>query len=217
MPNWCNNNLIIKGDQELRNKFAEQVTLSEEEADKRGQRCDILGKLYPTPQELVDTVSGWTADESVQAEREKQYEANKAKYGSKDWYDWNCDHWGSKWGDCETYMVENNDSELHFSFASAWSPPLQGIAQLARMFPELRFMVSYDESGMGYFGVAVFSPDGEIDDNYREYTDLDGYDSLDLDSDNDDYWEEWEKLQEMVCEEQDAMVCQSKFYDLGNA
>ena len=54
MPNWCNNNLNISGDYESLKKFADTVRTTDENGNAR---YDILGTLYPIPQELKETVA----------------------------------------------------------------------------------------------------------------------------------------------------------------
>ena len=51
--------------------------------------------------------------------------------GFKDWYDWQCHNWGTKWGPCEgTIKVSKytfRDGTKHYTvvchFESAWGPP----------------------------------------------------------------------------------------------
>ena len=80
MPNWTTNVLTIEGDNDNIQDFIKRVQTEEQEMPH------IFENLLPCPQELKDTVSGWTPDEDVQSEREKQYKANEQKYGYKDWY-----------------------------------------------------------------------------------------------------------------------------------
>jgi len=47
----------------------------------------------------------------------KQLEQN---HGATNWYDWNCNNYGSKWGDCYTRIVEEEDDKLVYSFETAW-------------------------------------------------------------------------------------------------
>lgn len=195
MPNYCSNTITIRGDKDTLDEFVKRVTVAPDKREADGQEYEILKSLYPTPQELV-MVSGWSADETVQTEREKQYDANHAKYGSRDWYDWNCKHWGTKWGDCDTVLLQHTDKIVQFSTLTAWSPPLEGISTISKMFPTLEFCVVYDESNMGFFGVTAFDADGVIIDECRQYEQLDGYAELDFEAD--DYDDTYEKLCELV-------------------
>lgn len=98
----------------------------------------ILESLYPTPKDV-------------------------------DVYEWNCEHWGSKWADCNTFMVSSElDNEVIFVFDSAWSPPLEGIAFIASMFPTLEFFLSYDEPNIGFYGNTTFYSDGFFLDDCQE-------------------------------------------------
>jgi len=186
MPNWCSNTLYIRGDADKVADFVQRVKLSPEMKEKRGQDYDILGSLYPTPEELTNTVSGFLGDEDKQKALEAQQQENIKKYGHKDWYDWNNAKWGTKWGDCDTFLHEGSDS-VEFSFQSAWSPPIEGIAHISAMFPELRFVLSYYEDGMGYYGVTSFDGTGDYLDNCDEYDNIDGRREIDWDGET---WED---------------------------
>ncbi len=209
MPNWCDNRLYIVGDTETIKTFIEKVTVPEDEREKRGQEYDILGNLYPTPLDLVNTVSGFFGkdDTEKQAELEAKQANNRAKYGATDWYDWNCRNWGTKWGDSDTFMAYDEptispDGQAHieFAFQTAWSPALEGIAHIAKMFPSLKFACSYLEEGMGFYGFCTFV-DGEAIDNCEQVEDIDGYSKIDFDDE-----ESWEKVSDLIMEARDALL-----------
>lgn len=204
MPNWCSNNLYIKGDKDKVTEFVQRTLLSEEETQKRGQSHDILGKLYPTPQELVDTKSGFFGDPEKQAEQEKAEQANLAKYGYKDWYDWNCAKWGTKWGDCDTFLADLTDESVSFEFQSAWGPPIEGIAHISSLFPELTFVLTYEEQGMDFYGLATFDGTGDYLDNCEEISSIDGM--VDVDWDADDYTDQLEHNHEKLLEAKEKLL-----------
>lgn len=185
MPNWCSNQLIIRGEVTELNEFITKV----KKQNPENGHYDILGSLLPTPQELVDTVSGFLGrnedgtPSDAQLELEKKQTENIAKYGYKDWYDWNCAVWGTKWGDSDTDASFTNDKEVTFTFQSAWSPPINGLSRIAKMFPNLRFFLMYEELGMGFFGTTEFMPDGDFLD------DCHSSEELDIPDDNED--EDW--------------------------
>jgi len=186
MPNWCSNNLYIKGDPTDVANFIQRVRLSKEEQEKRGQEYDILGQLYPTPKELMDTKSGFFGKDETekQAELETKQAENIAKYGQKDWYDWQYAKWGTKWGDCDTYLsgVEGY-SQVEFGFTSAWSPPIEGIAHITTLFPTLEFALAYTEEGMDFYGLTTFD-NGDVCDVCEHISELDGMKAIDWDSDD---------------------------------
>ena len=167
MPNWCNNNLKITGDEKLIAEFAKIVIVQDEGSS---ESLKIVNH-YPCPKELAETVSGWAGDEEVQAKREEQYELNRQKYGFKDWYDWSIANWGTKWSDCETQLVYQVPTELVYAFDTAWGPPIELIEKLSAKYPTLTFRIVYEELGMGFMGLQEMR-DGELLNSY----------SLDVDS-----------------------------------
>lgn len=206
MPNWCNNNLNIAGDYESLKKFADTVRTIDENGNAR---YDILGTLYPIPQELKETKSSHYSAEpnknwkvlldngeitqewhdelvSKNAIGYAQGQANITKYGASDWYDWCCSHWGTKWGDCDTSLNGHSDNHLEFYFDTAWSAPIDGFAHISTMFPTLTFTMTYEEGGMGFFG-AVKIVNGQVAQSSGEHQNIDGYDELDFSDDNFDY------------------------------
>jgi hypothetical protein len=203
MPNWCSNKLYITGDRVAIADFIKRVTNTPEQQESRKQTYDILNNLYPCPEELTNTMSGsYGNDTEKQAELEVKQATNLAKYGARDWYDWCNNNWGTKWGDSDTYLNgAEGDKQIEFGFESAWSPPIQGISHIATMFPTLKFALSYEELGMGFFGLATFEADGDYLDDCHEVEDLDGYSKIDFD-DEDSYIE----VVELVVTEQEKLL-----------
>jgi hypothetical protein len=89
----------------------------------------ILNTLLPTPTEL---------------------------YEGDDWYDWNVSNWGTKWQDSDTTLVIRDTNYVFFRFDTAWAPPLVGFESISVMFPELTFVLTYQEMGMGFVGCAGY-------------------------------------------------------------
>ena len=124
MPNWCENKLVVRGEEKDMAKFLEvineKVTLSD-----TNRLQDILNAFYPIPEE------------------EKE-----------DWYRWNTKHWGTKWDvECwEAATIEDDYVEL--SFDSAWAPPIAWLEKVAKKYPKLKFSLKYDEPGMCVMGCA---------------------------------------------------------------
>lgn len=167
MPNDCNNTLVIKGDAKEIKRFVEAVTVPAGEGDTHAfKRYAILQRLYPCPQELSETKSGWFANNEdgtkcdEQIALEAQQEQNISKYGHKDWYDWCTSCWGTKWGDYETDLdYEEGSNYVTAYFQSAWSPPTEAFVVIAQMFPTLTFILSYQETGCGFVGAVGYLND----------------------------------------------------------
>lgn len=100
------------------------------------------------------------------------------KYGTYDWYEWCCRHWGTKWNSYSFYCGHDLDApeEIEFTFDTAWGFPDPIFEKLAGDFPTLRFECScYDEcgnfAGEGFFnGVPGFA--------YCDDDDKAGYDRV---------------------------------------
>lgn len=181
MPNWCYQNLHIRGDYNERTRLIESV---------RTDKGHELTQLHPCPQELRDTISGWTNDPKVQAEREEQYAKNKAKYGYSSWYEWGNNEWDTKWGDCATELDEHDEGTTLFRFESAWSPAVALIRNISAQFPTLTFGLTYTEESNAFAGWTVFRNGVDVDSYDAEippYPDTDSMTAVEL-SQADDEW-----------------------------
>jgi hypothetical protein len=62
-----------------------------------------------------------------------------AEQGIPNWYDWQCEHWGTKWNAYEASIEDESWDRLLICFDTAWSPPEPVIAalrgKLEEMFP----------------------------------------------------------------------------------
>ena len=149
MPNHCTNHLTVSGDAKEIKRFHEAITAGERQ---EYEQFRILDNLFPTPQELNNTVKGFSANGGQNPENEQKRKANIEKFGTADWYDWNCENYGSKWSDFEGIFGEITDTEINATFVSAWSPIGEGIRNVSKQFPTLNFILTYDEGGMAFCG-----------------------------------------------------------------
>lgn len=149
MPNWCNNGITLR--------HADPQMIDRVIAGKDG----LLMEFIPTPQELIDTVSGWMGEDK-QAAHEAQQRANFEKYGAKDWYDWNINNWGTKWDFSLENVERHEDGSVTASFDSAWSPPTTAYGRLVELGFEIEAF--YNEPGMCFCGKYTGSGNEESDD-----------------------------------------------------
>ncbi len=126
MPNWVYTTLFIEGkDSELK-EFADFIRNdnyynAEDDPAKRVHLFDF-GKLIPRPA----------------GEREN-------------WYNWNCNNWGTKWNACNVYIDNNEEGVLRYEFETAWGRLSDELwAKMKEKFPSLKFDLSADEEG-GFF------------------------------------------------------------------
>ena len=182
MPNWVATTLSVTGSKEEVQRFVDGVKDSK-----------ILQSYVTCAEELYATVAGFVGDDKAEEHR-KQQESNIAKYGYKDWWDWQYDNWGTKWGDCDTHLekpveMSNGSWEVQGHFSTPWGPADAGFLKVSSMFPTLLFTFDYDEeagffAGMHAFqdGAIVFESmyepceyEGEVD--YDDYESIDKYEA----------------------------------------
>jgi hypothetical protein len=183
MPNLCSNYLQVTGDDKEVMRFHDAITKGEM---KDYEQFRILDNLLPTPKELQDTPKGSFGESDKQKTMEQQNEANIAKFGYKDWYDWNCANYGSKWSDYEGVINTYEAGLLDVVFMSAWSPIIQGIVHVSREFPKLNFILTYEEGGMGFMGGSAIKAGVLLNNIEGEYPSMSG--------DDDDYDAQYEKV-----------------------
>ncbi len=54
-----------------------------------------------------------------------ELESLRAKYGATNWYDWQRENWGTKWGtyDLKVHEMGGDGSPILIEFQTAWGPP----------------------------------------------------------------------------------------------
>jgi len=82
---------------------------------------------------------------------------------SPNWYDWACEHWGTKWDICSSHDTDEiysaDDGETYvFKFDTAWSPPIPVYDEMIKQ--GFNLVAKYVEYGMGYHG--EYSIDGDF-------------------------------------------------------
>lgn len=101
---------------------------------------------------------------------------NLKKYGCADWYDWQIEHWGTKWDvSCEEADLRRGNPGIRnwrvsYEFDSAWSPPIPAIEHISATYTRLTFTLLYAEAGNAYEGRAVFENGLQIEDLEQEYS-----------------------------------------------
>jgi len=151
MPNWCTNTITITGDKKR------IATLS--------RVIDTLIKKTSPPEDtkevpgLFQTLIG------------RNPQVTKEKYEDGGWYSANTDWYGCKW-DIDVYegMFDITDDTISFSCDTAWSPPVNFLENLCRMY-DTSATITYFEPGCDFAGKMEFNPTGtslQEDYNYTE-------------------------------------------------
>ena len=99
------------------------------------------------------------------------YINNIIKYGHDTWYEWSCEHWGTKWNAYDIYFDANNNV---ITFDTAWSCPLSVLNKLAEIC--YRYKVSFtgkwadEDCGCN---VGIFESDCDRDEYWFAYEYID--------------------------------------------
>ena len=82
---------------------------------------------------------------------------NIKKYGVKDWYDWSCQNWGTKWDASDSYIADEDTEDLmiQIQFNTAWSPPMEWLQKATEKYPFLQFTMNVEEESEAFCGKPV--------------------------------------------------------------
>jgi hypothetical protein len=135
MPNWCNNQLSVRGPVVDVQRFKEKAVghspwLTPKEIRNEEPSPLNFHSLVPVPEEMI-----------------------KAGYNEVA-YNWEKAHWGCKWGDCNAQILHEGQGHVTYEFDTAWVPPTEFIEQASKDWPALRLQLDYDEPGNGLHGTA---------------------------------------------------------------
>ena len=135
MPNWCDNNITIRGKAQDINAIYQQCLKDD---------VDLCEAVKPIPAALRDTTSPAPKDGS-----------QPVVDGVNNWYDWCVNNWGTKWDLCDAeYEYEDageGEATLQINCQTAWGPPCVIYDTLV----DKGFYVyaTYHEGGMGFAGI----------------------------------------------------------------
>ena len=136
MPDWTSNILNISGKPEAVDKFV----------DHMGDVMDFE-KVIPSPENMFRDMLSPKDEERCAAQ------------GIPTWWDWNIEHWGTKWNaQCDEGSVELekfdriNIKQATYRFKTAWDTPRPVIAALWEQWPDLDFDGGYVHEGYGGCG-----------------------------------------------------------------
>ena len=138
MPNWCSNNLHMEGDAEEIKRFEDTHNSIPRDWKPSSHPLAHLEEGEREAVTLDFSASVWDEDNS------------NHEYSSHG-YNWQSKHWGTKWNACEA----DHHGDGLYSFETAWAPPEAWLVSMSAKFPELKFVLSYSEEGMGFMGITV--------------------------------------------------------------
>lgn len=95
----------------------------------------------------------------------ERYVKNMEEFGSYDWYDWSCKHWGVKWNASSFYCDDN-----YISFDTPWGYPAPIFKKLCKLFPDIEMDFRWDEE-QGYWG-ELTNVNGDLVETDNSFTDF---------------------------------------------
>lgn len=139
MPNHVKNRLVFSGEQSEIDKLVESFS-SEKEGQNEPYFPDF-NLLIPQPKNIFRGVLG-------------EYERRQClKEGRPNWYDWNLEHWGTKWN---SYSNENTEQNTFF-FDTAWAPVPYIVKVMSEKFQNVEISYCWADENTGYnCGRAVY-------------------------------------------------------------
>lgn len=146
MPNWVLNSVKVEGDKkQIKDLF---------EMFKDGVDFEKIDKM---PEEIKNTTS-------PNRDAESRIEM-KQKYGAEDWYDWACQHWGTKWNVIPKETLINSELQT-MEFNTAWATPIEFFQSLSKKYPDLSFEVQFADEDLGNNCGVVTYKNGEYTEDY---------------------------------------------------
>lgn len=121
MPNWCENELTVHGQEADVAQFKEKAI---GKSPWGGAEEIVLNfhSLMPIPAEVI-----------------------AAGYHRRGYF-WELENWGCKWGASDAELANEWEGYLVYRFLTPWSPPIAFLEKLARQWPALTFLIDYEET-----------------------------------------------------------------------
>ena len=181
MPNWCYTHFTVSGPIEDITRFREAVRGTEDDVAtlfdfnrliptpselletiaNAGLAYDVYYGdaepilAYPWVIDLgIETVDQLREHFDAEPQRRATadaWKANVEKYGAPTWYEWRCEHWGTKWNARDGEVTDIGDGSLRVQFDTAWSFPFPIFETVVSAFPQLLFEGSAYEPGCDFY------------------------------------------------------------------
>lgn len=156
MPNYVKTTLTITGPDDDVKAFVNGITPVIKDNETYYPIFDVY---FPMPPALEDTVSPPHGKEEVERQNELA-----AIYGAGNWYDWQRQYWGVKWGNFETKLIEQSEGRVVFTFKTAWGLATRAWVHISSRFPSLLFHTDSIEEGGFFDGVQSYQNNAVVKD-----------------------------------------------------
>ena len=95
----------------------------------------------------------------------EEYRHNQLAFretGFYDWYDWQYENWGVKWGACDSMLYEVDSITCLYTFNTPWGSPTNWLLYLAKLYPEFKFHHKCSDPAMDFHTEHIFR-NGELE------------------------------------------------------
>lgn len=170
MPNWCQNRCVFSGPPAELARLRDVMQSKEDVFD--------FAKVMPMPAALRDMHTGskqidgidytaWrTEGEGDDAKSiglsTDDLMALQEEYGASDWHEWANQHWGTKWGACDSFVMDDGE-QLTYDFDTAWGPAEPFLNILCSQFPTLSLLYMYAEPGASFGGTIRYQNGEQVE------------------------------------------------------
>jgi len=146
MPNHITNKVLIIGSESDVEAVRSFMDVEESGENDNGASFNF-NQIARTPPELLESSSPLYKNEGeCEADFRRRQIGLIAKYGVDNWFDWQCQAWGTKWNAYEVSWSDNNNV---VEFQTAWSTPEPIIRSLSEKFTKVRFIVLFVDEDTG--------------------------------------------------------------------
>jgi len=182
MPNWCSNEIYIKGKPERLRAFDAQFSgkytkyniatcyLKDQNDNSWMMTADFTNYRVVPCNQLILSEYLYQANVIINIQETEGYSfANFVPVSKEGVLNegifWFYDNWGTKWDiDSDICVPEDyyfNNGQIGYYFETAWSPCIPVVEAMAMQYPDLEFTHIYDEPGNGFAGLYKYK-DGKL-------------------------------------------------------
>lgn len=189
MPTWCSQFVEVRGEEKEIKRMINSFRVDKSTRGKYEEESGWdINQLFPVPEELAETphasiIPEWSQEEKDLWLKNKQ-EENLAKFGARDWFEWQIKNYGTKWGasyiQIDDEALSNCSDSFSFKFESPWCTCPGLMAKVSSLFPSVLIGIHAIEQ-MNMFAVWETYHDGEMIE----------YGEADVDTQNIDSDEKW--------------------------
>jgi len=169
MPNHIQSIITISGTKESVERVKNRILVTEEYISELNERNKNLADDFKTviPKLGTLTMNRLIPKPTNIFQGEFLTKATEDKYGKENcWFDWNIQHWGTKWDVYDEEITMLNDNVMQIMFQTAWHAPMPYMEQLAKVCVEEGCKMSgmfCDEDFASNMGLYIINENNEFD------------------------------------------------------